>query len=289
MSKPKILIQLDSDQHASVFDAVVATDAGVDRLLQYAGVEPADVRDLVHGAMFTRGPQDLANTAIFIGGSNVVAGEELLAQVTSAFFGPLRVSILLDANGANTTASAAVLSAARHAELPGATAVVLGGTGPVGERVARLLAGQKAAVRLGSRTMQRAEHACERICRQVGGAEIRPWRCSAATEVAAALDGADVVIAAGAAGAELLSAEARRGATSLRVAVDLNAVPPAGIAGIEVTDKAQVRDGVVCYGAIGVGGAKMKIHRAAIQRLFTDNKLVLNAEEVFAIGRELGL
>ena len=83
MSKPKILIQLDSDPHPSVFDAVVAVDSGVDRLLQYRAVEPADVRDLVHGAIFTRGPQELMNTAIFIGGSNVKAGEELLAQAES--------------------------------------------------------------------------------------------------------------------------------------------------------------------------------------------------------------
>src|SRR5437016_3996532 len=157
MSKPKILIQLDSDPHPSVFDAVVAVDSGVDQLLQYGGIEPADVRDLVHGAIFTRGPQDLLNTAIFIGGSNVKTGEELLAQVKAAFFGPMRVSVLLDANGANTTAAAAVLAAAKHVELRGATAVVLGGTGPVGERAARLLARQGASVRRGSRSTDRAQ------------------------------------------------------------------------------------------------------------------------------------
>jgi len=132
MSKPKILIQLDSDPHASVFDAVVAIDSGVDRLLPYSSVNPSNVRELVHGAMFTRGPQDLQNTAIFIGGSSVKAGEELLGHVKSAFFGPMRVSVLLDANGANTTAAAAVLAAAKHVDLRGATATVLGGTGPVG-------------------------------------------------------------------------------------------------------------------------------------------------------------
>jgi len=146
MSKSQILIQLDCDRHPSVFDAVVATDAGVDRLLQYGGIEPSDVRDLVHGAIFTRGPQELASTAIFIGGSNVKAGEELLAQTTRAFFGPMRVSVMLDANGANTTAAAAVLAAARHVELRGASAAVLGGTGPVGQRAARLLARQGATV-----------------------------------------------------------------------------------------------------------------------------------------------
>src|SRR5262245_65675816 len=89
MSLSKILIQLDPDSHASVFDAVVAVDAGVDRLLQYDHVVADQVRDLVHGAMFTRGPQDLQNTAIFIGGANVVAGELLLKQVTETFFGQI--------------------------------------------------------------------------------------------------------------------------------------------------------------------------------------------------------
>src|SRR5262245_40985691 len=140
MSKPKILIQLDPDLHASVFDAVVAVDAGVDRLLQYAAVGPGQVQGLVHGAIFTRGPKDLANTAIFIGGTNVAAGEALLKQVNGTFFGPMRVSVMLDANGANTTAAAAVLAAAKHVALPGATAVVLGGTGPGGQRAVRVRA-----------------------------------------------------------------------------------------------------------------------------------------------------
>jgi methylenetetrahydrofolate/methylenetetrahydromethanopterin dehydrogenase (NADP+) len=286
MSKPKILIQLDSDPHPSVFDAVVATDAGVDRLLQYGGVEPTDVRDLVHGAIFTRGPQDLAATAIFVGGSSVKAGEKLLEQVTSAFFGPMRVSVLLDANGANTTAAAAVLAAARHIKLRGATAVVLGGTGSVGERVARLLARQGTSVRVGSRALDRAEEVCGRISQKVPGAQLTPLKFASASDLSTALDGAQIVIAAGAAGVELLPAEVRKSCSSLRVAIDLNAVPPAGIASIEVTDKGKERDGAICYGAIGVGGTKMKIHRAALERLFTANNLVLDAEEVFEIGRE---
>ena len=82
MDKKKILIQLDSDSHASVFDAVVASDSGVDRLLQYSGVQPADVRDLVHGAIFTRGPQDLQNTAIFIGGSIITGLDDSTGSLT---------------------------------------------------------------------------------------------------------------------------------------------------------------------------------------------------------------
>src|SRR6202035_3986267 len=110
-TKPKILIQLDTDSQASVFDAVVAIDAGADHILRHGGVTPANVRDLVYGALFTRAPADLHATAIFVGGSNVGAGEAVLEAVKRAFFGPFKVSVLFDANGANTTAAAAVLAA----------------------------------------------------------------------------------------------------------------------------------------------------------------------------------
>src|SRR5258706_9404007 len=174
MPKSKVLIQLDPDPHASVFDALVAVDSGIEHLLQYDSVEPEEVRDLVHGAMFPRSPQDLSSTAIFIGGSNVARGEELLKQVAGCFFGPMRVSVLLDANGANTTAAAAVLAAARHVSLKGATATILAGTGPVGQRAARLLAGQGATVRVASRTLQRAAEGCQAIQARIPAASLHP-------------------------------------------------------------------------------------------------------------------
>jgi hypothetical protein len=288
MSKPKILIQLDSDSQASVFDAVVAIDSGVDTLLQYRNIEPVDVRDLVHGAMFTRGPQDLHQTAIFIGGSDVAAGEALLKKVTECFFGPMRVSVLLDANGANTTAAAAVLMAGRHGELKGATAVVLAGTGPVGQRAARLLAREGAKVRIASRALARSQATCQAIEQVVNSAQVAPVQTASPAETSAAVEGAQIIIAAGAAGVELLSAAALEKSTSAKVAIDLNAVPPAGIGGIQVIDKDVDRRGIACYGAIGVGGTKMKIHKAAIQRLFERNDQVLDAEEIFQLGGELG-
>ncbi len=101
------------------------------------------------------------------------------------------------------------------------------------------------------------------------------------------MDGATCVIAAGSAGIELLPAPLRKAIASLRVVIDLNAVPPAGIAGVEPTDKARDRDGTIAYGAIGVGGLKMKIHKRAIARLFESNDQVLDAEEVFALGEEI--
>jgi hypothetical protein len=287
MAKKTILLQLDPDPQASVFDAVVAVDAGVDQLLQYQAVEPGQVQTLVHGAIFTRGGPDLARTAIFIGGSNVAAGERLLAEVKKSFFGPMRVSVLLDANGANTTAAAAVIAAARHLALAETTALVLAGTGPVGLRVARLLAGQGAQVRLASRSLTRSQEACAGIAERLPQARLQPLQTSVASDLQSAISGVQLVIACGAAGIELLPQPIRNSAPNLKVVIDLNAVPPLGVAGVEVMDKASPRDGQLAYGAIGVGGTKMKIHRAAIQALFTANNLLLDSEEVFAIGQQL--
>jgi hypothetical protein len=287
MSKAKILLQLDPDPQASVFDAVVAIDAGVNQLLTRQGVEPAQVRDLVHGAIFTRGPDELHNTAIFVGGSNVARGEALLEQVQGAFFGPMRVSVLFDANGANTTAAAAVLAAARHVALANVEAAVLAGTGPVGQRVARLLARQGANVRICSRSKERAQAVCDSLAAMVPKASLTSHAAGTPGEVSAAIQGAEIIFAAGAAGVELLSDDQRRQSPSLRVAIDLNAVPPLGIGGVKATDKAKEREGHICYGALGVGGTKMKIHKAALRKLFESNDQILDAEEIYAIGQML--
>jgi methylenetetrahydrofolate/methylenetetrahydromethanopterin dehydrogenase (NADP+) len=287
IAKPKILVQLDSDPQPSVFDGVVAVDAGVDQLFRHAGVAPDRVRDLVYGAMFTRGVDDLRNTAIFVGGSNVAAGEAIFAAVRQTFFGPMRVSVMLDSNGANTTAAAAVLAAGKHLPLSGAQVLVLAATGPVGSRVVRLLAAQGAFVRAASRDQVRAERICREVAERVPGAKVQALGVHSDESLRQALDGAAAVITAGAPGVELLPAEARRAAKSLKVAIDLSAVPPLGIGGIEVTDKAKKRDDVLCYGALGVGGLKMKIHKAAIGQLFSANDQVLDAEEIYQIGQKL--
>jgi hypothetical protein len=289
MAKPNVLVQLDSDPQASVFDAVVAIDAGVAHLLRHGNVQVSQVRDLVYGAMFTRGVDDLAHTAVFIGGSDVAAGEALLAQVERTFFGSLRVSVMLDSNGANTTAAAAVLSAQRHYPLKDAAAVVLAATGPVGSRVVELLALEGAAVKVCSRSRARAEEVCQAVRAKIAGAKLTSVETSSPQETAAALAAARVAIAAGAPGVELASRATRAGAKQLKVAIDLSAVPPAGVEGIEPTDAAHERDGMLCFGAIGVGGTKMKIHKAAIRRLFERRDQVLDAEAIFRIGQQLSV
>src|SRR5215216_376468 len=129
MSIAKILLCLDTDTKQSVFAAEVAVEAGADQLLSHGNVRPDAVRDLVYGAMFTRGPADLKNTAIFIGGTDVAAGEQLLPKTRECFFGPMRVSVMLDSNGANTTAAAAVLSGRKHVPLANEIVTVLAATG----------------------------------------------------------------------------------------------------------------------------------------------------------------
>jgi hypothetical protein len=289
MEKRKILIQLDPDVHPSVFDRVVAFDAGADEVFSYGGVRPEQVAGLVHGAIFTRGPKDLHRTALFIGGADVAAGEKLLAAALKAMLPQygLRVSALLDANGANTTAAAAVKAASRHLELKGAKALVLGGTGPVGQRAALLLAGQGAEVRLGSRQLARAEAAAQAIRDKLPAVRVEGAAAGTSEEVQAALAGRNLVVAAGAAGALLLPRAVRAACPTLRVAVDLNAVPPAGIEGVEAHDEGTERDGVICYGALGVGRTKMKLHRAAVARLFERNDLVLDAVEVFSLAQQV--
>jgi hypothetical protein len=289
MSKAKILVQLDVDHQASVFDAVVAIDAGAEHVLTHAGVQPGQVRDLVHGAIFTRGPQELHNTAIFVGGSSVADGEVILQQVTDSFFGPLRVSVMLDASGANTTAAAAVFAAGRHLPLDQTSrALVLGGTGPVGRRVARLLASNGGHVWVASRSLARARDACDEIIR--GGSvtgQLIPAEVQQPDQILALGADFSLVVAAGGPGVTLLPLATRQACRHLRVAIDLNAVPPLGIEGIEAADKAAVQADVVCYGAIAVGGIKMAIHKAAIRQLFARNDCVLDIDAVYALGHDL--
>ena len=288
MDKAKILVQLDTDPLPSVFDRVVAVDAGAEHVFAYGGVTPERVRDLVFGCLFTRGPNDLRHTAIFIGGADVAAGERLLAEVRKALIPQygLRVSVLLDSNGANTTAAATVRAAARHLNLANTPALVLGGTGPVGQRVARLLARAGAEVRLGSRQKDRAEAVCEAIRKHVPGARLEAVATASAADAPSALSGRVLVIAAGAAGVVLLPKKYRAMCATLQVAIDLNAVPPAGIEGVDMTDAAARRDGVISYGAIGIGGTKMKTHKAAIAKLFERNDQVLDAEEVYELAQQ---
>ena len=284
----KLLLHLDSARHPSAFDRIVALDGGADEVLSYGAVTEDAIRDLVHGAIFTRGPKDLHNTAIFIGGTDMAAGERLLAAARKAFFGPMRVSVMLDSNGSNTTAVAACTKLERAAgAIAGRRAVVTASTGPVGMRAAGLLAQAGAYVVVTSRRPQGAEAIVEAI-QQRFGATVRPMTMADGSGAASVLEGAELVLNAGGAGVCLVPQEAWVGRAGLRAIADVNAVPPLGVEGIEVTDNGVDRNGVLVFGALGVGQLKMKIHKACIARLFERNDLVLDAESIAEVAKSLG-
>ena len=106
-------------------------------------------------------------------------------------------------------------------------------------------------------------------------------------ELQAALEGRTLVIAAGAAGVVLLPKSARQACPTLKVVIDLNAVPPLGVEGVGVSDKGKEQDGVIGYGALGVGDTKMKLHKLAVARLFESNDQVLDAEQVYDLAQTL--
>ena len=291
-SKAKVLIQLDPDPQASSFDAMVAIDSGIDHLLTYSGVTPDQVESLTHGAMFTRGGNDLKHTAIFLGGSNVNSTDALFQQAKKSFFGPIRVSIMSDPNGSNTTAAAAVLSAQKHGSFADKKVVILGGTGPVGQRIARLVAcsadaNSNTQICVCSRTLEKAETVLESMLATISASNMSgnliASQASSLDEATELTKDADVVFAAGAAGVTLLGDTWPNNA----VLIDLNAVPPAGIKGVDVMDNGTKRGDSICFGAIGVGGLKMKIHKQAIRSLFESNDKILNTDAIYQVGQTL--
>jgi methylenetetrahydrofolate/methylenetetrahydromethanopterin dehydrogenase (NADP+) len=284
----KVLLQLDTDQHPSPFDAIVAHDAGVDVLLSHGAVAPEAVRDLVQGAVFTRAPGD-SSLAVWVGGSDVSAGEMVLDEVQATYFGPFRLSAMLDSDGCNTTAATAIALIARDRDLRGRRAVVVG-VGPVGVRSATLLTQEGCEVLattipadvLGTDSYRRPRglEVAERL-----GIDAREVEDRA--EMEAALEGANIVLAAGPAGVQLLRQEVWSANPTIELLADYNAAEPLGIEGVEAGDDLVEREGKLVLGALGIGGKKMKTHKACVRRLFERNDLVLNADGVYAVAREI--
>ena len=282
----KLLFQFDTDLYPSVFDTVVGYDGGADHVMGFGGLTPDTIRPLVEGAIFTRAPKDKKNTAIFIGGSDMQAGQALFNAVQSHFFSGFQVSVMLDSNGSNTTAAAAVAKLAVSGTLSGKKAVVLAGTGPVGQRAAVMLAQEGAQVTLTARSLVRAEQACEAM-RSRFGVELMACEATDYEARAEATADANIILATGAAGIELLKPEHWQHNPNLELIADANATPPLGVGGTDMMDKGQVRHGKIVWGAIGFGALKLALHRACIAKLFEDNKHVLDAESIFALAKTM--
>jgi hypothetical protein len=247
------------------------------------------VRGLVQSAFFTRGPDDLSTLAVWVGGSSVGAGEAVLGEVEKAFFGPFRVSAMLDSNGCNTTAATTVARLAREIDLEGRRVVIVG-AGAVGLRAAKLFIDEGCdvtisgipAARFGDKAYRRARGLT--VAAERGMDIVEP---ADDEELAKVLEGASLVLAAGPAGVELLPAAVWRKIDSIEVMADLNAAAPLGIEGTDAQDDLKPYDGKRVLGALAIGGPKMKVHKACVRRLFESNDAILDVDGIYEIAKEL--
>src|SRR5262249_55736954 len=185
-----------------------------------------------------------------------------------------------------TTAVAAVAKLRQAGEVSGRRAVVTASTGPVGMRAAGLLAKAGANTAVTSRRAEGGAAVADAIRRRFGAA-VRPVTMADATQAAAVLEGAELLLNAGGAGGCLVPRGAWMRRAGPRAGAHGQAGPPPGDEGVEVTDNGVDRDGVIAFGALGIGGLKMNIHKACIERLFERNDFVLDAETIAEIAGSL--
>lgn len=276
----KILVYLSPERHCSLFDIIVAYDAGADVAIPYSNVSPKDVRDIVHGCCFTRHPRDLVNTGIFVGGYDIEKAEKLASEALKVLDNlpkDLRVNIALDPNGAYTTASACVAKIKSSIWIKGSNVTVLAGTGPVGASTARLLAGMEANVTITSRSMERAG----KIARELKSRNIFAFQADKPGKIADAVKNADVVVSAGPPGVGLMSRDVWVNNKRIKVLVDTNIVPPYGIEGIKPRDDGLLVEGKKCFGALAVGSLKMELHQRIIGKMFEEKGILLNLENMY--------
>ena len=197
-----------------------------------------------------------------------------------------QVSVMLDSNGCNTTAAAGVAKLALSGSLAGKKAVVLGGTGPVGQRAAVMLALEGADVTITSRHIFTAEEACFAM-KERFGVDLTPIEASDSDARGDAVKDAQIVFTTGAAGVELLKAEHWQNNPNIELLADAKTTPPLGIGGTDMLDKGVERHGKIVWGALGFGALKLAVHRACVAKLFEDNKQVFDAEAIFELAKAM--
>ena len=283
----KLLLHFDTDNVASSFDAVVAYDAGIDHLIQYAGVNCDNCTPLVEGAVYTRAPTNKKYTAIFVSGSDIVAGQNLFDAVKDNFFSNFRVSTMFDSNGCNTTAAAAVALLESHITIKDKIITVLAGTGPVGQRISMMLLQRGAkSVYLSSRTQERASQACDEIEKRFSQRPI-PMKFGGDEKTTSIMNKTQIIIATGKTGIQLLEKSQWHNLPQLEALVDVNTKPPTGIEGIKINDNGTHYNSVLAFGGLAIGAVKLRLQRACIAELFNDNEKILDAKEILAVTEKI--
>jgi len=294
MSKPRILHFVTPLANVSPFDVNMAADAGF-VIASYTGIGIKDVTGLTQDAMFSRAPNDAAKTCLFIGGRDALLALDMLAAAKQAMFPPFQISLFADPSGAFTTAGAMIACVEKHlraqrSTLAGRKVAVFGAKGVVGGIIGVIAAEAGAEVTLVAHdhsgvVESKATEFERRFDRRFTIAD-------GSTEAGrrAALASAEVVLAAGRAGLQILSRAELASARHLKVAADINAVPPAGIEGVDVQADGAPIPGTqgVAIGALAIGGVKFRVQHTLLRRIHDGEKaLVLDFRDAYRTALEI--
>lgn len=289
-----ILHMLSPLRHMSPFDVNMALDAGYDAVVPYIDVKLEEIMPLVQDAMFSRSPRDAVHTAVFIGGKDAVLALDMLDQVRKTLLKPFEISAFADPAGSFTTAAAMVacvektLKQKKGKTLANTRIVIFGATGPVGYTSGVIAALEGAEVTLTARELSKVQAKADEI-KQRFGLTVQAVQAKSPDEVSAALAGKEVALCAAAAGVQVISASMLAAAKSLLVSGDVNAVPPAGIEGLELmANGAELAGGSLGIGPLAIGDVKYKTESGLFQRMASSPKAIsLDFRDAFSLAREI--
>jgi methylene-tetrahydromethanopterin dehydrogenase len=300
MEKRSILHMLDPMPHNSPFDINMAMDAGFDVMMPYSNVKLESVHGLVQDAIFSRGPSGVKKTGIFIGGRNLGLAVDMLEAAKKAMVPPFEVSVFADPSGAFTTAAALVacvekqLKEKHGKELKDCHGVVFGGTGAVGIATGVIASLAGADIILTDHLSVDTALAVANEYNHRFGCSLKGTYASSDADKARLITHADIVFCTAKAGIQVLSADVLDDAKQLKVAGDVNAVPPLGIEGIkrshigEPLIHAINSTGAVGIGALAVGNVKYQLQNILLKLMLeSDKPLYLDFRDAFAKAREL--
>lgn len=293
---PYILHMFTHAPNVSPFDVNMAVDSGYDVVIPYTLLTVDQVQGMTQDAIFSRGPKGVKRTAIFIGGRDNEIANDMVEAAHRAMVPPFEVSVFADPSGAFTTAAAMVACVERALKrdhsttLEGKRVAVIGGTGPVGAAAAVLSADAGAEVHvIGYEPMTHARTTANRLASKYG-VQITPAEADLEQIKLGMICDADVVLATSKAGVEVLGPAGLATTKRLLVAADVNAVPPAGIAGIDRMDDGKHIDSAsgktVAIGPLAIGNVKYQ----TMQRMFrsmvkADKPVYYDFREAFSFAR----
>jgi len=249
-------------------------------------------------ALLSRGPKGAKNTVFMIGGKNAEKAEEVFEAIKNAMFPPFKGSIIIDPAGAYTTAAAMVAKAEnalltnKLGELKDKTCAIMG-TGAVGQIAAVLLAKMGCNVMIASLNPKRVdgkEHAegIAKLLAKDHGVQVQGIFAPAAASKIEIIKKADVIMCAGVRGVRIIDKEMLNEARHMKVLLDINAIAPLGVEGIELKDDMrEMAPGIFTIGALAVGELKHKLEKEILREARTAGKDVYNYNVALPLARKL--